>query len=461
MTLMTEQIASPPVDSYQVKGHPLFGHLGSWLLNGTNYPAEVALANEGIARIKVANRRFLIVARPDVIRHIAVKNRENYRRGSLANALIPEFGETILTVSHEAWLKRRRLLQPSFHHSKLPIFDRASLWAAQVLAYRWQEAAVKGEAVPAVRDLRVALVQAMSKAFYGSEIRKDEAQDLVEAYRDALALAYRRARSFRSFLFRSPPPHRRESEILRERLDELVRPKVSAALASKLSPESSLFASVVETAKKAGLTEEEADDLLFQEIRGLFAAGIETTGDSLPWILYKLAQDKAAAARFYEEADRARNRLLAGHTLFDEIEDYPFTTALIHETLRLYPAVPAVGRVALNDDQIDDIAIVAGEEILISIKAVQKSPLIWDRPESFDPDRWRPNDPRLKNGSWIPFGVGAHLCIGNSVALRSLTTFLLVLGMQFTFTDRNDHQIEPNSKRLSAGPAEEIWLGLT
>src|SRR5258705_4131912 len=55
-------------------------------------------------------------------------------------------------------------------------------------------------------------------------------------------------------------------------------------------------------------------------------------------------------------------------------------------------------------------------------------------PERFDPDRWRPNDPRnlaLPRFAYFPFGGGPRVCIGAGFALMEAVLLLATIAQRF------------------------------
>jgi len=90
----------------------------------------------------------------------------------------------------------------------------------------------------------------------------------------------------------------------------------------------------------------------------------------------------------------------------------------MNEALRLSPPVPFSPRVALRDTEIDDWPIPKGIGVGSSSMILHRHPKWWTDPDRFDPDRFAPGRAEDKQHShlFVPFGGGAHLCIGNHLA---------------------------------------------
>ncbi|MBO7744867.1 cytochrome P450 [Paenibacillus sp. MWE-103] len=80
----------------------------------------------------------------------------------------------------------------------------------------------------------------------------------------------------------------------------------------------------------------------------------------------------------------------------------------VEETLRYYPPIVAVGRVAKEDTAIGDAAVKAGDQIIAWVGAANRDPAKFDDPESFVLGR-KPN-------AHMSFGFGIHFCLGAPLA---------------------------------------------
>lgn len=95
--------------------------------------------------------------------------------------------------------------------------------------------------------------------------------------------------------------------------------------------------------------------------------------------------------------------------LQDELRRTPDGAAdFIEETLRYYPPIIAVGRVAAQDAEIGGKAIKAGEQIITWPGAANRDPAKFADPETFVLGR-KPN-------AHLSFGFGIHFCLGAPLA---------------------------------------------
>jgi cytochrome P450 len=106
-----------------------------------------------------------------------------------------------------------------------------------------------------------------------------------------------------------------------------------------------------------------------------------------------------------------------------ELVDYAFK-----ESLRLIPPVPSLPRRALKDVEFAGHRIPAGTQVGISIAHTHKMPELWPDPDRFDPMRFAPDQVRARHKyAWLPFGGGAHMCLGLHFATMQMRILIVQL----------------------------------
>lgn len=106
-----------------------------------------------------------------------------------------------------------------------------------------------------------------------------------------------------------------------------------------------------------------------------------------------------------------------------ELVDYAFK-----ESLRLIPPVPSLPRRALKDFEFGGYTIPAGTPVGISVHYTHMMPDIWPDPQSFDPMRFAPDQARGRHKyAWVPFGGGAHMCLGLHFATMQMRILMVQL----------------------------------
>lgn len=100
-------------------------------------------------------------------------------------------------------------------------------------------------------------------------------------------------------------------------------------------------------------------------------------------------------------------------TLF-ELQNLTYTEMCIKESLRMYPSVPLISRLASKDiDTFSGYRIPKGTHIHIHIYDMHHNPEIYPDPEKFDPDRFLPENSMNRHPfAFLPFSGGSRNCIG-------------------------------------------------
>lgn len=160
-----------------------------------------------------------------------------------------------------------------------------------------------------------------------------------------------------------------------------------------------------------------------EELHTMLFAGSDTTANTLSWMFYVLAREPEMLARCTAEADA----LLASDAapLSPDLLNakLPYTTACFKETLRLYPPVVMLARVATRDTVLEgtNTAVDEGGMCNLNIWSVQRSPKYWKRPLEFSPERWLPEGLEefgpVNEDAFVAFGGGSRVCIGKYFAI--------------------------------------------
>jgi cytochrome P450 len=94
-----------------------------------------------------------------------------------------------------------------------------------------------------------------------------------------------------------------------------------------------------------------------------------------------------------------------------------YSSMVLKESMRLFPPVWTLGRLAEEDDEVMGYPIPRGALVFVSPWVIHRLPEFWRDPQAFDPDRWAEEDPRRARGAYLPFSMGQRKCIGDAFAM--------------------------------------------
>jgi cytochrome P450 len=183
------------------------------------------------------------------------------------------------------------------------------------------------------------------------------------------------------------------------------------------------------------------------QIRLFLFAGHDSTAATIVYSLYMLSKhpDDLAKVRaeldavFGEGVDTAVNVLKRNP---EQINKLPYITAVIKETLRLFP--PAAGMrgglpgVILRDKS-GNTYPTEDVNIWVIHGAIQRNPNYWHEPLKFLPERWLVEPGHAlypPKGGWRPFEFGPRNCVGQTLAMLDMKITLAMTVREFNIHDQ-------------------------
>jgi cytochrome P450 len=112
----------------------------------------------------------------------------------------------------------------------------------------------------------------------------------------------------------------------------------------------------------------------------------------------------------------------------DQLDRLVLTDYAFKEALRMMPPVPSLPRRALRDFDFGCYTIPAGTSVGVGIAWTHYMPDIWPEPDKFDPLRFTPEASKGRHRfAWVPFGGGAHMCLGLHFAQMQMKLLMIRL----------------------------------
>ena len=373
---------------------------------------------EDVIRGRFFGRSSFILNTPDAIRHVLVDNYENYVRNPASiRVLRPVLGEGLLIAEGRAWKHQRRTLAPAFTPRAVAPLVPHMIAATDEMIAKLQ--AMGDDPV----DLRGAMqrmtleIAGRTMFSFGMERHGAALRDFVMEYGEKLArphfldlvlpLNWSSPQDFSRARFRKRWTHF-VGQLMAER---------RAAGKNEGAPPRDLF-DLMGEARDPETHEAFTDAQLGDQVATMILAGHETTATALFWSLYVLALDPATQDELAAEVAIAT----ADGTL--DIERLKFTRAVVDETMRLYPPAFLIARTAGAPDTIAGMPVRKNDIVLIAPWLLHRHEKLWRDPAAFLPQRFMPPSPPPDRFAYLPFGVGARVCIGAHFALVEATLAL-------------------------------------
>jgi cytochrome P450 len=154
------------------------------------------------------------------------------------------------------------------------------------------------------------------------------------------------------------------------------------------------------------------DDLIRDQLLTMLIAGHDTSTALFAWMLYLLGEHPQAMARVQAEVAAVLNGALPAAEHLNQLHYLDLVT---RETLRLYPPIHIGNRQAVDDVQLPEGTIPAGNRVMYSIYLSHRDPAHWENPAAFDPERFE-RQAAMPAFTYVPFGGGPRNCIGATFA---------------------------------------------
>ncbi|KAK7277203.1 hypothetical protein RIF29_18354 [Crotalaria pallida] len=433
----------------------LFPHVQKW----RNQYGPMYLFSSG-------NIQWLMITDIEMVKQITLHTSLNLGKPSyLSKDMRPLLGHGILSSSGPTWAYQRKIIAPELYLNKVKAVVNLIVDSANIVLRSWETRLQSEGGVSEIKideDLRSLSADIISRTCFGSNYV--EGKEIFTKLRDlqrvlSTVYAYAGIPGFRYL------PTRSNRDIWR--LEKEINSSILKLIKQRLhdTQEQDLLQMILEGAKNCegidGLLSSSGsrDRFMIDNCKNIFFAGHETTAITASWCLMLLAAHQDWQDRVRAEvlevcgSDPPDARMLRSKAL----------NMVIQETLRLYPPSAFVVREAYEDINLKGILIPKGMNIQIPIPLMQQDPELWG------PDAHKFNPKRFSNGvsgagkspeAYIPFGIGARVCVGQHLAMTELKVILSLILSKFRFALSSSYCHSPTF-RLVVEPGHGVFLKMT
>jgi cytochrome P450 len=183
-------------------------------------------------------------------------------------------------------------------------------------------------------------------------------------------------------------------------------------------------------------------------------AGYDTSSITLTYAFYLMALHPDVAIRCRQEVLSA-----IGSTAYASYDDVttqlPFCTAVINETLRLYPPAPVTVRYTEAPVELmPGVVVPAGSTLYLPIWWIHRSPGNFEQPDIFRPERFL--ERKHHRYAFIPFSGGARDCVGRRFAMIEAVAVFAHVIRRVDFEARSNHHVQVQA----VGPVQKPKGGM-
>jgi cytochrome P450 len=408
-------LSSPPTAPGAL---PLLGHALPLLRAPLRFLNSLPSHGDVVA-VRIGPFKAMVVCDPELVHRMLVDDRTFDKGGVIFNRAREVFGNGVGTCPHRDHRRQRRLVQPAFHRHRLAGY--AELMADQVASVidSWRA----GQVIDVVTEMQTITTRVLVATMFANALPPDRLRHTRDDVAVVLGGIYRRI-VMPPPLDKLPIAGNRRYDRARAHLRRTIGGIIAEYRASAVDHGDllSILLSTSDGHVDAGGGQRLTDDEVCDQVITFFLAGTETTAATLAWALHLLSQHPDIDARVHRETGAAPAATYQG------LPALGLTGRVIMETLRLYPPVWFLTRVATKDTQLGDYPLRAGTTIVYSPYLLHHRPDRYRDPERFDPDRWGSQaTASLPRGVFVPFGAGARKCIGEDFGITEAVLALAAI----------------------------------
>ncbi|MCF8275537.1 MAG: cytochrome P450 [Flavobacteriales bacterium] len=402
---------------------------------------EVLDKHNGVVTMDLPYNSVLATDRPELMRHVLQQNNRNYIKTSIVRDLLKkQLGNGLLTSEGDYWLKQRRAIQPGFHRKRLE--GIASIMVAEINKYLddvFDSYAETEQEIDIAKEMTTLAFKIVSKSLFGQEAEDDKLDVIEEIVSQSQQFMVDQVRKpMLKPWYRISGAYTRNQQV-KEKGDALVMEIIHQRQQST-EEHHDLLDMLIQTRYEdgSGMT----DQQLLDEAIILYVAGHETSANAMAWLWYLLGTHP----EIEEKVLRSVNESIGDKApSFENLRDLGYCLQVVEETMRLYPPAWIIDREPLEDDEFEGIPIKKGKDVICFIYGVHRSERYWSNPTKFDPERFSAeNKAKQIPFSYMPFGGGPRLCIGNSFALMEMQFVLAMMIKRYHFEVIKDQVIDIN-----------------
>ncbi|KAE8421108.1 cytochrome P450 [Aspergillus pseudocaelatus] len=385
-------------------------------------------------------------------------------------------GKNIMSADGEEWAKYRAILRPQFSRNQISDLGLCERHVQNAML-----------AIPAIRGQWTAPldIQEIFRRFtadssteflfgksIGSQISAITGRETVEAdfarhIDKCMEYVGKRAYLGPLYWLANNQESRASESKVHKYVDQYVQDAIKAFQEGKLQADPERSPQYIFLHALTTVTQDPIE--LRNHVISLLIGGRDTTSILLSWTVLLLA-------RHPDEFQKLREAVLSDFGPYDTPRNLTFQSLrscsrlqyCLNESLRLYPGIPVISRIAVKDttlprgggpDGLQPIYVRKGQQIVGGIYPLHRRRDLWG-PDAdyFKPSRW---DGLKTSWEYLPFNGGPRRCIGQEFALTEAGYALVRLVQRFDgLEDVNADEEIKQRLTLTSSPAQGVTVRL-
>ncbi|XP_046617580.1 cytochrome P450 6k1-like [Neodiprion virginianus] len=377
----------------------------------------------------IFDKPALLIRDPVIIKNVLIKDFNYFSDRFVAASDTDTLGTAnLFSIKNPHWRILRNKLTPVFSSGKLKKMFYLMAAVAEDLDTHLETLNLhgKGRVIELKETCAKYTTDVVGSCAYGLQVNSlnNPEAEFRKYGRKVFTFNYRRALELSTFFFVPGIVKPLGFKFFEQSCSDFLRKALWGAIDDRMKSgdcRNDLIDTLIEL-KKAQAESDEKDpdafifdgDNLVAQAAVFFTAGFETSSTAMSFSMYELALQPNLQRRLRDEINSALDES-GGKLSYDMVMNLPYLDMVVKETLRKYPPLPFLDRVAMVDYKVPgtDLVIEKGTPTYIPMFGLHYDPEYFPEPFKYDPERF--NEENKQNRAsciYMPFGEGPHICIG-------------------------------------------------
>ncbi len=414
-------------------GWPIIGNMAEFARDPIKFITRLQQEYGDVAGFSLMGNKSVLLSNPEEIERVLLETGKRFGKFKPTYAMRTILGNGLVTSEGDFWKRQRKLAAPAFHHQSIKHYADQMVAYAQDTANIWQNGAVRN----VHQDMMTLTQRIIMKVLFDVDVLNNAGKS-SQAF-DAMMLALGADMGGIEAVLPDfvPTPSRTRMvegvKYINGLLMEIIENRRTEG-----SDKHDLLTMLMEA--RDDEDQPMSTEQLLDEIRTLYLAGHETTATTLSWTWVLLSQNPEAYAKLEAEIEQVLKGCVP---TAEDVQLLPYCNAVIKESLRCYPVAWITQRIAMEDIEISGYTIPKDTFIFLSPWIVHHDPRWYTKPNAFVPERWlKDKTEQPSRETYIPFGGGPHICLGNGLAMMEAVLLLATLLQQYHVLVLPEHKVE-------------------
>ncbi|XP_014476489.1 PREDICTED: cytochrome P450 9e2 [Dinoponera quadriceps] len=379
-----------------------------------------------------------VIRDPDLITSIAIKNFDNFcdHRNFVNEELDPIASKNLFGMRGDHWREMRKLLSPAFTSSKMKMMFGLICQCADNFSTHMANNSLKAaKTVNVKEEMSKYATDVVASCAFGVSV------DSFRYPKNEFYLLGREAMNFDGFLslkfllntnfpkfakmFRIRVFSKKVERFFKELVTSTVKIRDEKGITRP-----DMIQLMMENREKSTGPEFDIDEMTAQAFV-FFLGGFDTVSTVMCFLAHVVAVNPDVQRKLRAEIDKVLKEN-DGKPTYEALNSMKYLDAVVTECMRLYPLAAFIDRLCVKNFELPPatpdckpVTVKPGQTIWFPSYSLHRDPNYYPEPDKFDPDRFL--NGHSDSSTYLPFGLGPRICLGNRFALMEMKLMLFYM----------------------------------